>query len=67
MDQLMLNGGRVLGLVGLLLAAFAVVSRLMGHYVIGGFQSVTLLMAGMAALLAGCFGLLWALTAQRRS
>jgi hypothetical protein len=66
MDQLMLTGGRIVGLLGLLLAAVAVVSRLMGLYTLGGFQSVTLLMAGMAALLAGCFALLWALTAQRR-
>jgi hypothetical protein len=65
MDQLMLNGGRVVGLLGALLMAFAVVVRRMGHYMIGGFQTVTLLMAGMAALRFGCFGLLWALTMRR--
>ena len=67
MDQLMLNGGRAIGLAGLLLAAIAVVARLMGHYVIGGFQAATLLVGGMGALLAGCFALLWVLTAQRRT
>jgi uncharacterized membrane protein len=66
MDQLMLNGGRVLGLIGLLVAAFAVVARLMGYYVVGGFQAATLLAGGMGVLLAGCFALLWVLTAERR-
>jgi len=67
MDQLMLNGGRVAGLVGLLLVAVAVVARLMGMYVIGGFQAATLLMAGMGALLVGCFALLWVLAGSRRA
>ena len=67
MDQLMLNGGRVAGLVGLLLVAVAVVARLMGMYVIGGFQAATLLMAGMGALLVGCFALLWVLADSRRA
>jgi hypothetical protein len=66
MDQLILTGGRLIGVVGLLLSAFAVVVRVLGHYAIGGFQAATLLAGGMGALLAGCFALLWVLTAQRR-
>ncbi len=65
MEQLMLQGGRAAGLIGLALIAFAAAARLSGHYVVGGFQSITLLMAGMGAVLIGCFGLLWTL-AQRR-
>ena len=65
MTQWMLIGGRLIGVAGLLLAAFAVVARLGGSYVIGGFQTATLLIGGMGALLAGCFALLWVLTANR--
>lgn len=67
MDQLMLNGGRAIGLLGLAIVAFAVIARLMGNYTVGGFQSATLLAGGMGALLAGCFALLWVLTSQRRT
>lgn len=65
MEQLMLQGGRAAGLLGLALIAFAVVARLSGHYVVGGFQSATLLVAGMGAMLIGCFGLLWTLVQRR--
>jgi hypothetical protein len=65
MGQWMLAGGRLIGLLGVALAAFAVVARAMGYYMVGRFQSATLLFGGMAALLAGCFALLWVLTAQR--
>lgn len=63
--QLMLTVGRLIGVLGLALVAFAVVARLMGYYVVGGFQAATLLAGGMGALLAGCFALLWVLTANR--
>lgn len=65
MNQLMLMGGRAAGLIGLLLVVFAGVARLAGHYVVGGFQAVTLLSAGMGALLIGCFALLWVMTDRR--
>ncbi len=65
MNQLMLQGGRAAGLIGLLLVVFAAGARLAGNYVIGGFQAVTLLSAGMGALLVGCFALLWVMTDKR--
>jgi hypothetical protein len=64
MERLMLRGGRAAGLLGLLLIGFAVLVRLAGYYTIGGFQAVTLLVAGMGAVMVGCFGLLWAMTAK---
>jgi hypothetical protein len=67
MDHALLMGGRLAGLLGLALVAFAVIARLLGHYTFAGFQSATLLAGGMAVLLAGCFALLWVLTAQRRT
>jgi hypothetical protein len=65
MNQLMLLGGRAAGLIGLLLVVFAAGARLAGNYVVGGFQAVTLLSAGMGALLVGCFALLWVMTDKR--
>lgn len=64
MDRLMLMGGRAAGLLGLALIAFAVLVRLAGYYTIGSFQAVTLLVAGMGAVMVGCFGLLWAMSTR---
>lgn len=62
MNPLMLAAGRVAGLLGLVLCAAAVIGRLAGHRWIGGFELVTLLFAGTAIMVAGCFLLLWAMT-----
>jgi hypothetical protein len=51
--------GRILGIVGLVLCAVAVLGRISGHYTLGGFQVGTVLIAGIAALAAACFLLLW--------
>lgn len=51
--------GRIVGIVGLLLCALAVLARLTGHYTLGGFQAGTILVAGIAALAAACFLMLW--------
>lgn len=55
------RGGQLIGLLGLLLMVFAVVARLAGHFLVGGFQTGTLMMAGVAAVVVGSFLLLWAL------
>lgn len=65
MDRLILTVGRGAGLAGIALIAFAAVARLAGHYTIGDFQAVTLLVAGMGGVMVGCFGLLWSLVDRR--
>ena len=54
--------GRLAGLAGVALCAWAVFNRLTGSYFAGGFQIGTLLQAGMTAILVGCLCLLIALT-----
>ena len=65
MNVLLLWLGRAAGLTGLLLCFVAGTLRVSGQYWIGGFQAITLLQAGVAAMVAGCFLLLWALTTNR--
>lgn len=66
MKRLLLWIGRLGGIVGVLLSAVAVLVRLRGMYSVAGFQVGTLLLAGMAAMLAGCLGYLAALTEHSR-
>lgn len=61
MNNLMVLLGRVAGLAGLLLCIVSFGARLNGTYFLGGFQVGTLLQAGIAGLVAGCFCLLWTL------
>jgi hypothetical protein len=56
--------GRLAGIVGVLICALAVIARFGNNYLLGGFQVGTLFLAGIAAMVAGCFCLLWSL-AQR--
>jgi hypothetical protein len=62
MRNLWLWLGRSAGVIGALVCAMAVVLRITGDYWLGGFQVGTLLLAGSAAMIAGCLCLLWALT-----
>ena len=63
----MLLLGRTAGLGGLILCIAAAVVRLQGKYYMGGFQLATLLQAGIALTVVGCFFLLWALTASGKT
>jgi hypothetical protein len=65
MDKLLLIFATACGLGGLLLCAAAVVSRFSGSYWLGGMQVGTLMLAGTAAMVAGCLALLTVLV--RRS
>ena len=66
MEVLLLWVGRLAGLVGVALSAWAVYGRLNGWYFVGGFQIGTILQAGMTAMVFGCLCLLLALTARPR-
>ena len=57
MNELLLWLGRGVSLLGVLVCAVAAAVRLSGQYFVGGFQAITLLQVGMAAMIAGglCF------------
>jgi hypothetical protein len=65
-DNALLWLGRVAGVVGVLLCAVAVVTRVTGNFWLGGYQAGTLLLAGSATMIAGCLCLLWVLTERSR-
>ena len=66
MNVLLLWIGRLTGLGGVLLSAWAAYNRIAGSYFAGGFQVGTLLLGGMAAMLIGCLCLLVVLTNRPR-
>lgn len=63
MNSVLLLMGRLAGVAGLLLCIVAFGVRVTGTYFLGGFQLGTLLLTGIAAMVAGCFCLLLVLTA----
>lgn len=67
MDGLLLLLGRAAGFVGLLMCVVAAVARLLGKYYLAGFQLGTMLQAGIAAVVVGCFLLLLVLVTQGRA
>ena len=58
----MVRLGWIAGVVGAMLCVVGAAFRLGGAYWVGGFQSGTLLQAGTAAMVFGCFCLLVVLT-----
>ena len=58
----MVKLGWIAGVVGAMLCVVGAAFRLGGAYWVGGFQSGTLLQAGTAAMVFGCFCLLVVLT-----
>ena len=66
MEILLLWAGRIAGIVGLAITAWAAYLRLTGAYFAGGLQVGTILMAGMTGLLVACFCLLLLLTERSR-
>ena len=67
MNKMILRGGQAAGIVGAMLMAAAVLLRLSGRYVFGGFEIITLLLGGIAATGAGCFALLWVMASRDRT
>jgi hypothetical protein len=66
MESLLLWTGRIAGIAGLALCAWAAYGRLSGAYYAGGFQVGTLLLAGMAGMLIACLCHLLVLTERSR-
>ena len=67
MDELMLNGGRLVGVLGAILIAIAGAARVAGQFWIGGYQVGTLMTAGIAAVSLGCFALMWVIAGRSRA
>jgi len=59
MNSILLRGGKLAGLVGILLIVLSVAARLAGKFTLGGFATGTLMLAGVGAVSVGCFLLLW--------
>ncbi|GAB4167573.1 MAG: hypothetical protein Fur0039_05440 [Rhodocyclaceae bacterium] len=64
MDNALLWAGRLAGIAGVLVTALAVLARLAGNFLVGGFQVGTLMQAGTAAMVFGCLAYV-ALIARR--
>jgi len=62
MNNFLVLLGRSAGLVGLILCLVSGFSRLAGMHWFGGFETVTVLLAGIGGMVFGCFCLLFALT-----
>ncbi|EXI82457.1 MAG: hypothetical protein AW10_00565 [Candidatus Accumulibacter appositus] len=58
MDGFLLLLGRATGFAGVLLCVVAAVVRVTGSYWLAGFQVGTLMQAGIAGVVIGCFLLL---------
>ncbi len=67
MDDFLLWIGRLAGMVGMLVSAVAGATRSTGAYALGNFQAGTLLLVGMAAMIAGCLCFLTVLTNRTRA
>ena len=66
MESILLWIGRIAGLAGFLLSAWAAIARLRGAYFAGGFQIGTLLLVGMTGMIVACLCLLFVLTMRPR-
>ena len=55
MKTLLVQGGRLIGIVGLLSMLFSLGARLAGHYTLGTYATGTLMLGGIGAVSAGCF------------
>jgi Na+-transporting NADH:ubiquinone oxidoreductase subunit NqrD len=67
MEKVFLWIGRAAGIIGVVLCAVAVLTRLGGALWLSGFQVGTLLQVGMAAMLLGCLALLASITERLRA
>jgi hypothetical protein len=65
MDVVLRRGGQLIGLLGLLLMLVSGVARVSGLFWLGGMATGTLMIAGIAGAVAGCFLLLWFIADRR--
>jgi hypothetical protein len=60
MQNNLVLAGNIAGFLGILLCVVAGVARLTGHFYLAGMAAETLLQAGTAGVVIGCFLLLFA-------
>ncbi len=65
MAGLLLWIGRLAGLAGVVVCAVSVAIRLSGEFYLGGFAVGQIFQIGIAAMLVGCLGFLWALAERQ--
>ena len=65
MESLLLWIARVAAVVGILICAVAVATRLSGEFIMLSIQTGTLFQAGMAVMLVGCLSFLAVLTRRQ--
>jgi hypothetical protein len=63
-NTVLLRGGQLIGLLGTVLMLVSVAARFAGNFTLGEYQTGTLLLAGIGAVVVACFMLLW-LIAER--
>lgn len=66
MSAVLLRGGQLAGVLGMLLMGVSVAARLTGRFMLGGYATGSLLLAGVGAVSVGCFLLLWLLAERGR-
>jgi hypothetical protein len=67
MERSLIWLGRIGGIAGIVICAIAVLTRLMGAYWLAGFQTSTLLLAGMAGMIFACLCFLTVLTERAKA
>lgn len=67
MQALLMWAARIAAVAGVALMATAVMARVSGVYSLGSFQSGTILLAGMAAVLLACLGYLITLAERAKN
>ena len=67
MESILLWIGRIAGVAGVLLSAWAAAARLRGAYFAGSFQIGTLLLVGITGMIVACFCLLFVMTMRPRA
>ena len=67
MQALLIWAARIAAVAGVALMATAVMARVSGVYSLGSFQSGTILLAGMAAVLLACLGYLITLAERAKN
>jgi hypothetical protein len=65
MEGILLTVGRLAGAAGVLITLVAAVGRIAGLYWIAGYQTGTILLAGMALMMIGCLGFLAVIASER--
>ena len=66
MESILLWIGRIAGIAGLAMSAWAAIARMQRAYFASGFQIGTLLLVGMAGMMIACFCFLFVLTMRPR-